>query len=130
MGAPTVGQAAALAALSTAAVELPEILRQLFRNRGIALEGFQAAGLKVLAPEAGPFLWIDVNNLGANGDTIAAAWGQERQVFVTPGSRFGFSGRKFVRASFATDEEGLVDAVKRIHNWTLGRLDDRSGEGR
>lgn len=72
------------------------------------------SGLKVVPPEAGMFVLLDVSRTGLTGQDFAMRLLEERRVSVMPGSSFGNAGEYLVRLSLTVPDEKLAEACGRI----------------
>lgn len=84
-----------------------------------------AAGLKVLAPEAGMFVLLDVAGTGLSGRDFALRLLREQSVSVMPGSAFGEAAKTLIRLSLTIPEDKLVDACARIAALSTSLCDRR-----
>ncbi|MGI6246549.1 MAG: pyridoxal phosphate-dependent aminotransferase [Pseudochelatococcus sp.] len=122
-GPSSIGQAAALAALSGAADDFLDSSRQAYRERAaFVVDNFNAIdGLSVHPPRGSFFAWIDCSaTLGKYrpdgkkllNDQDVADWILENGVALVPGHAYGQS--PFLRLSFAASLNDLRRAHQRI----------------
>jgi len=72
------------------------------------------APLRILPPQAGMFVLIDVTATGLSGAEFARALYSAQRVSVMDGAAFGVSAAHCVRVCFATDEATLDEACARL----------------
>ena len=66
------------------------------------------------APKGAFYIFVDVSGTGLNGDDFAARLLEEKYVGIVPGSKLGKGFDKYVRLSYATSDENLEEALKRM----------------
>jgi aspartate aminotransferase len=114
----SVSQAAATAALGLEASVVAPMLAEYARRRGIVVERLARLPGVRLTPPAGTFYaFPNVESLlGAleltSADELAARLLAEAHVATVPGSGFGIEG--YLRLSFATATESLIEALDRL----------------
>lgn len=118
ISASTVGQHAALAALSAEA-EYRRRLDVYRRNRDILLAGLTGAGLDRIAPAEGAF--YAYAHIGAYSDDSIAFCSRllaGTGIAITPGVDFDpVRGHEFVRFSYAGDTADIEEACERFGGW-------------
>ena len=114
-GLPGFVQEAASYALENehaAVAEMREIYRQ---RRDLLLEQLTAIDeLNVFKPDAGMFLMVDVRGTGLGAPDFVRQLYAEAGVSVLDATAFGASAGGFVRVSYATGEQQLREACRRI----------------
>jgi aspartate/methionine/tyrosine aminotransferase len=75
------------------------------------------APLRLLPPQAGMFVLIDVTATGLSGAEFATALYSAQRVSVMDGAAFGPSAAHCVRVCFATDEATLDEACARLRRF-------------
>jgi arginine:pyruvate transaminase len=117
-GLPGFVQEAAITALALAP-EAEQRIRDYCRVRrqrfAAGLEGI--AGLRIIEPEAGMFMLVDVNGTGLSGGEFMRALYAARRVSVMDGAAFGKATAACVRVCFATDEASIDAACARIRSF-------------
>jgi len=68
-------------------------------------------------PKGTFYIFPDIRPTGLDEKTFANRLLHEAKVAVVPGRAFGESGKGFVRASFSTSYERLVEATQRIERF-------------
>ncbi len=114
MSAPTMGQHAALRAL-TCGEEDVEFMRQDYdRRRRLIVNGFNDLGLTCFEPRGAFYAFPSIEATGMSDEEFCERLLIEEQVAVVPGSAFGESGRGFVRASYTNSYENIQEALDRM----------------
>jgi LL-diaminopimelate aminotransferase len=117
-------QHAAVEALKSGHDWFEKLNAEYKRRRATALEIVRELGCTVENGQSGLFLWakapLTIIDVEAWVDEILHA----ARVFVTPGSVFGTSGRRFIRLSLCASEGKLREALQRIQLWKLGATND------
>ncbi len=114
MSAPTMAQYGAIAAL-TQCDDYVERMRQAYDKRRRAIvNGLRAAGLPTFEPEGAFYCFPDIRATGLTSEVFAQRLISEEQVAAVPGDVFGPSGEGFLRCSYATAYDKIVEAVRRI----------------
>jgi aspartate/methionine/tyrosine aminotransferase len=80
------------------------------------------AGLRLLPPEAGMFMLIDVSGTGLSGTQFVHALYAAQRVSVMDGAAFGKATARCVRVCFATDEATLDEACTRLRRFCTENL--------
>jgi aspartate aminotransferase len=113
----SISQAAAECALSVDLKDEMEHNRQKFQHRRDTLIGYLAkdAKLKPFKPEGAFYLFCDISECGLDSVTFAQRLLDEKKVAVIPGGPFGED--RYVRISFATDQETIKKGIDRIKEW-------------
>ena len=116
---PTLSQHAALAAFDCSD-ELDANVARYAANREYLLRELPAAGFDILAPADGAFyLYADVSRLTNHSGTFSDTLLEETGVAIATGLDFDRErGHTTVRISFAGTAETMVEAVRRIREWS------------
>lgn len=117
MSAPTMAQAAALAALLHGEEHVEQMRREYDRRRRLIVSGFNQMGLKTFEPQGAFYAFPSIAVSGMNDEQFAEALLQEEQVAVVPGNAFGAGGEGYVRCSYATAYEKIEQALERMHRF-------------
>jgi LL-diaminopimelate aminotransferase len=111
-GTPTIVQRAGAYAFANAE-ELSAGIRAGYRARfDAAVTGFAEAGMTVVPPKAGMYLWIPVPE-GTSDWEVTERLLAEEHIVVTPGSGFGPGGAGYIRISMVAEPAVLRDASRR-----------------
>jgi aminotransferase len=115
--APILSQEAAVEALQHGAESVAQMREQYHRRRDLIVRRFNGAGLKCHSPGGAFYAFPSVAATGLSERDFAYGLLEKERVAVVPGSAFGENGRGFVRASFATSYEQIVEACDRIERF-------------
>ncbi len=114
-GTPPFIQEGALAALSR---ELPEVaaLREDYRRRAGLMAAILAAApnCRVISPEGGMFILLDIRGTGMAAQPFARALLESENVAVLPCDAFGPSAAGHLRISLTEPDQRLAEAGNRI----------------
>ena len=114
MCAPIVSQEAAIEALVNGAESMEKMKEQYLRRRDFIVRRFNEIGLKCHSPKGTFYAFPSVEKFKMTSMDFAKRILDEARVAVVPGTAFGPTGEGFVRASFSTSYENLVEAADRI----------------
>lgn len=114
MSAPTVGQHAALEALTHGEDDVREMRGEYDKRRRLIVDGFNQLGLHCFEPRGAFYAFPNIGVTGMSDEEFCERLLMEERVAVVPGSAFGRSGTGFVRASYATSRERIEIALERI----------------
>lgn len=117
MSAPTMAQAAGIAALETGNEYVEKMRDEYDRRRRLIVDGFNTLGLDCFEPRGAFYAFPSIAASGMSSNDFAMRLLDEEEVAVVPGEAFGPSGEGFVRASYATDYEKIVEALNRIESF-------------
>jgi aminotransferase len=115
--APILSQEAAIEALARGEDGVKKMREQYHRRRDLMVGRLNAAGLPCRAPGGAFYVFPNVASTGLNDRDFAYGLLESQKVAVVPGGAFGENGRGFVRASFATGYDQLVEACDRIERY-------------
>jgi len=117
MCAPTTAQYAAMEALRNGDEEVAAMVSEYNRRRRLVLNGFKKIGLDCFEPFGAFYVFPDIRKTGLSSDEFCERLLLEEKVLVVPGNAFGECGEGFVRATYATSTEKLIEAIRRIGNF-------------
>ena len=108
-------QVAAAEAL-TNGLDDPFEFRKIYQHRrDLLVAGLKELGFEMLTPEGAFYLFAKIpTQFGTDDVAFAKQLAKEAKVGVTPGSAFGKGGDGYVRLSYASSDENLTEAIKRI----------------
>lgn len=112
--APVMAQVAALDALKNGQAEMEKMVREYNRRRRIIVKGLNDCGLDCFEPKGAFYAFPSIANTGLSGEEFAGRLLEEQKVAVVPGNAFGNSGNGFLRCSYATATDEIVEALERI----------------
>lgn len=117
----TVGQRAALAALTGPQDHVVAARATYLERRDAALRLLEARGIGCVRPAGAFYLMVDVSAATSDTDAFARRLLSERHVAVAPGSTFGAGAAGFVRVSLAAGSAGVRTGLDRladlVHEW-------------
>ena len=113
--APSVSQAAALAAFGPEGRAAGDEITEIFRRRRALMndELSRIEGLRFDPPDGAFYFFVDVSRFGASLD-LARRILERRKVVTIPGVAFGAEGEGYLRLSFAASEDDIVRGVRAI----------------
>jgi aminotransferase len=115
--APILSQEAAIEALLRGDDGVKAMREQYHRRRDLMVRRLNEAGLSCKAPGGAFYVFPSVAATGLADREFAYGLLDAQKVAVVPGTAFGENGRGFVRASFATGYDQLVEACDRIERF-------------
>ena len=114
MCAPIVSQEAAREALRNGKRAMLHMREQYQSRRDFIVSRFNDMGLDCHLPKGTFYAFPSVRRFGMTSMAFAKYILNEAKVAVVPGSAFGADGEGFVRASFSTSYNNLVEAADRM----------------
>ncbi len=121
MSAPTTGQVASLQAICHGEDDVESMRREYDRRRKLIVKGFNELGLTCFEPRGAFYAFPSITATGMDDEAFCEALLQEERLALIPGSAFGESGRGFVRASYATSEANILEALDRLERFLMKR---------
>ncbi len=85
------------------------------------VSGLNRIGLNCFEPRGAFYAFPSVESTGMSSEEFAERLLKEQKVAVVPGHVFGLSGEGFLRCSYATSREELIEALDRMETF-LNRL--------
>jgi len=119
--APIMAQMAALEAFRKGEEEMLHMKHEYNLRRKLFVSGLNRIGLSCFEPEGAFYAFPSIQGTGMSSEKFAEALLREEKVAVVPGSVFGQSGEGFLRCSYATSREELIEALDRMERF-LDRL--------
>jgi aminotransferase len=119
MSAPTVGQEAALAALTDPASEeyVQQMVESYDRRRRLIHEGLNEIGLECFEPKGAFYAFPSIKSTGMNEHEFCERLLVEEQVAVIPGSAFGKGGEGHIRCAYAASIDHIEIALERMYRF-------------
>ncbi|MBY0012983.1 aminotransferase class I/II-fold pyridoxal phosphate-dependent enzyme [Paenibacillus typhae] len=114
MCAPSMGQVAALEALTNGMEEKDRMTDSYNQRRRLIVKGLREAGLDCHEPQGAFYAFPSVRRTGLTSDQFAQRLLMEYKVAAVPGSVFGLGGEGYLRCSYATSVAQLNEAIERI----------------
>ncbi len=112
--APTMAQAAAVEALRRGDNEIKRMKREYDRRRRLFVSELERLGLPCFEPGGAFYAFPSIEGTGLSSEEFAERLLMDRKVAVVPGNVFGDCGEGFLRCSYATSREEILEAVDRI----------------
>jgi aminotransferase len=128
MSAPTVAQDAAVHALKHGEADVLRMRAEYDTRRRIMVDGFNTIGLTTFEPRGAFYAFPRITSSGLDSETFAMRLLEEERVAVVPGDAFGPSGAGHVRACYATSEDRIREALRRIGRFVRGLREERGIE--
>lgn len=101
-----------------------DMVRQYTSRRQLLVDGLnQIPGLSCRAPEGSFYAFVNISRFGRAAH-VAERLIREARIVTVPGTGFGPSGEGHVRLSFATSEENLREALRRLASWVKAQKKD------
>jgi aminotransferase len=114
MCAPILSQAAATEALKHGWDDVLRMREKYHQRRDYIVARFNELGLPCHSPRGAFYAFPSVQNFGLPSMEFATRLLKENLVAVVPGTAFGPGGAGFVRASFSTGYDQIIQACDRI----------------
>lgn len=121
MSAPTMGQFAALQAVQHGEADVESMRQQYDRRRRLIVDGFNRLGLTCFEPRGAFYAFPSIASTGMSDEAFCEQLLLEEGVALIPGSAFGPSGSGYLRASYATSEATIKEALARIQRFLAKR---------
>ena len=121
MSAPTMGQAAALKAIHAGEDDVERMRQEYDRRRRLLVDGFNQLGMSCFEPRGAFYAFPSIAISGMDDEAFCEALLHEERLALIPGSAFGSSGRGYVRASYATSEDNIREALCRLERFLQRR---------
>lgn len=95
--------------------EVEKMVEAFSRRRSLVMSRLDAIpGLGYIEPKGAFYIFVDVSGTGLTGDEFASRLLEEKYVGCVPGSKLGSGFDKYVRFSYATSDENLEEALRRV----------------
>lgn len=115
--APVMAQVAALEALQRGEDEMLSMRHEYDLRRRMFVSGLNRIGLDCFEPRGAFYAFPSVESTGLSSEEFAEKLLKDQKVAVVPGSVFGQSGEGFLRCSYATSREELIEALDRMETF-------------
>lgn len=112
--APINSQMGAIEALKNGDGEMKKMVREYDRRRRLIVSGLNKMGLDCFEPKGAFYAFPSIESTGMSSEEFANALLKEQKVAVVPGDVFGDCGAGYLRCSYATSREQLLEALSRI----------------
>ena len=118
--APTMAQVAALEAMQKGEEEMVHMRHEYNLRRRMFVSGLNRIGLDCFEPKGAFYAFPSVRSWDLSSEEFAERLLKEQKVAVVPGNVFGQSGEGFLRCSYATSREELIEALDRMEIFLSG----------
>ena len=123
--ASTMSQEAGLEALTyerqTGFAQVEEMRRQYDRRRLFVVDSLRAMGLSCFEPRGAFYVFPNITSTGLSSADFCTELLRSKKVACVPGTAFGASGEGFVRCSYASSMNNLMEAMNRISEFVKER---------
>lgn len=114
----TAAQYGAIEALEGPQDHLQFMLDKYSVRRKLIVEGINSIeGLSCINPKGAFYVFANIKKTGMSSEDFAVDLLKKTGVVVVPGSGFGEAGEGFVRISYATSEEKIIEGLKRMESF-------------
>ncbi|MFH0748580.1 MAG: pyridoxal phosphate-dependent aminotransferase [Candidatus Bathyarchaeota archaeon] len=115
VSAPSMAQKAAIAALTGPQDCVKRMIDEYDRRRKIIFEGInKIKGIRCLRPQGAFYVFPNISALGMSSVDLAKRLAMEAKVATVPGTTYGPDGEGYLRLSYASSTENIVEALQRI----------------
>jgi aminotransferase len=118
--APTMAQVAAVEAMQKGEDEMLHMKHEYDLRRRLFVSGLNRIGLDCFEPKGAFYAFPSIQRWGLSSEEFAERLLHEQKVAVVPGNVFGPSGEGFLRCSYATSREELIEALDRMETFIKG----------
>ncbi|MDF0590875.1 aminotransferase class I/II-fold pyridoxal phosphate-dependent enzyme [Candidatus Methanocrinis natronophilus] len=127
--APTMAQVAAVEAVRRGEEEVMAMKREYDRRRRLFVSELERLGLPCFEPKGAFYAFPSIQGTGLSSEEFSEELLKEERVAAVPGNAFGESGEGFIRCSYATSKEEILEAIDRIERF-LANLEARGRSGK
>jgi len=106
-------QYAGIAALQGDQTCVTDMVHEFRARRDILVKGLNKLGIRCAMPDGAFYAFADVSEYGSGGK-VAELLLNKAFVATTPGSAFGEAGNDFIRISYATSQDRIREALRRM----------------
>ncbi len=115
--APVMAQVAAIEAMQKGEDEMLHMRHEYDLRRRLFVSGLNRIGLDCFEPRGAFYAFPSVKSTGFSSEEFAERLLKDQKVAVVPGNVFGQSGEGFLRCSYATSREELIEALDRMEKF-------------
>lgn len=117
----SLSQLAALAALEQGEEHVKEMVTRFKQRRDLIMKELTGLpGVTCLSPRGAFYAFPNFSTYGSSQE-LAMELLRQAKVVVTPGTAFGSAGEGYLRFSFATSEENIIEGMRRIKHYLEAR---------
>ena len=111
----TPAQYAAIEALEGTQEPLRKMIEKYAERRTLLIDGINSIpGLSCIKPKGAFYAFVNISKSKMKSEEFAVSLLKSTGVVVVPGSGFGEAGDGFIRMSYATSEENIMEGLKRM----------------
>ena len=115
--APILSQEAAIEALKNGMSSVLKMKEAYHKRRNLIVRRFNEMGLTCHLPKGSFYAFPSIEGTGQDSLAFCKGLLEDQEVAVVPGTAFGPSGAGFVRASFSTSYDRILEATNRIERY-------------
>jgi aminotransferase len=115
--ATSTSQYAALEALSADLIEVEQMKEEYQKRRDYVFDRVKSMGLDVSWPDGAFYLFPSIKNTGMSSEEFNEKLIEQAKVAVIPGSAFSTYGEGYIRISYASSMENLVEGLNRLETF-------------
>jgi len=99
---------------------LKKMIAEYNERRELLLKGLlEIPGFKCKKPQGAFYVFPNIKSFGISSEEFSMQLLEKAKVVVVPGTAFGEHGEGYVRISYATSKEKLINALSRIKSMLL-----------
>jgi aminotransferase len=118
--APILSQEAAIEALENGQEAVARMKEQYQRRRDLIVRKLNESGLTCHLPNGTFYAFPSIQSTGMTSKDFSLKLFEEKRVAAVPGDAFGDSGEGFIRCSYSTSYENLIQATDLIDSFVQG----------
>lgn len=105
-----------------------KMLKEFQERRNIVYKMInEISGLSCTKPKGAFYTFINIKNIGISSEQFSNILLEKWHVGMTPGTGFGDTGEGYVRMSYATSTEKIIEGIKRISSFVNDIKNERIG---
>lgn len=113
--APSFVQKAALVALTDEGSEVADMVEEYKKRRDYAVAALnEIEGVSCICPKGAFYIFMNVKEIGKSADELCAYLLDTAKVALVPGTVFGENGEGYIRMSYASSYENIIEGCARI----------------
>lgn len=111
----SISQKAAIAALRGPQDCVQKMIKEYEERRNLVVDGInKIPGITTLKPKGAFYLFPNISRLGLSSLDLAMYLLEKAGVVTVPGTSFGEYGEGYIRLSYSTSREKIIEAISRI----------------
>ena len=113
--APSFVQTAAIAALTQEKDEVQKMVKEYQRRRDYAVKAInEVEGISCICPKGAFYIFINCKSLGMKSAELSGYLLENAKIALVPGDVFGPGGEGYLRMSFATSYDNVVEGCAKL----------------